>query len=78
MNRLMPWTVWSGLMSICRLAISPTNRSPSALKPTTLGVTRPPSSLMMTLGSPRSMKAHTELVVPRSMPMMVPIPSPSP
>src|SRR6185312_17226355 len=42
-------------------------------KATTDGVRRAPSSLEMTLGSLPSMIATTELVVPRSMPMILPI-----
>src|SRR5881409_3007218 len=36
----------------------------------TEGVVRPPSALGMTTGSPPSMTATTELVVPRSIPMI--------
>src|SRR6202023_1373898 len=42
------------------------------VKATTDGVVRPPSSLAMTLGSPPSMTATTEFVVPRSMPIVLP------
>ena len=56
-------------MSNCRFAMSPTKREPSLANPTTEGVTRPPSSLITTRGSPLSSTAHTELVVPRSIPM---------
>jgi large subunit ribosomal protein L31 len=42
---------------------------------TTDGVRREPSSLTMTLGSLPSMMATTLLVVPRSMPMILPMPS---
>ena len=37
------------------------------------GVVRAPSSFVMTLGSLPSMTATTEFVVPRSMPMILPI-----
>jgi hypothetical protein len=47
-------------------------RSPS-LKATTEGVVRAPSEFGMTTGSPPSRKATQELVVPRSMPMILPI-----
>src|SRR5450759_2022195 len=57
----------------CRLATCPTRRSPVFLNPTTEGVVRPPSSLAITLGSPPSMTATTELVVPRSMPIIFPM-----
>src|SRR5438105_14343772 len=53
-----------------RLAGSPTSRSPLSVKATTLGVRRLPSWLGMTLTSPPSMTATTELVVPRSIPMI--------
>ena len=56
-----------------RLATCPTSRSPLLVNATTDGVVRPPSSLGMTLGSPPSMTATTELVVPKSMPMIFPI-----
>src|SRR3954469_16816647 len=54
----------------CRRATWPTRISPSLLKPTTDGVIRLPSSFSITLGSRPSMIATTELVVPRSMPMI--------
>src|SRR5438477_27128 len=54
----------------CRRATWPTRISPSLLKPTTDGVSRWPSSFSMTLGSRPSMIATTELVVPRSIPMI--------
>src|SRR5437773_11537995 len=57
----------------CRLATCPTSRSPVLVKPTTDGVVRPPSSLGMTLGSPPSMTATQELVVPRSIPIILAI-----
>src|ERR1700729_2535652 len=54
----------------CRLATWPTRRSPDLVKATTEGVVRPPSSLAITLGSPPSITATTELVVPRSIPII--------
>ncbi len=71
MNRLMEKTVFSGLVTACRLATWPTSRSPDLVNPTTEGVTRPPSELVITTGSPPSMTATTELVVPRSIPMIL-------
>src|SRR5260370_29520885 len=59
-----------GLVIAWRLAGSPTWRSPLSVKATTLGVRRLPSWLGMTLTSAPSMTATTELVVPRSMPMI--------
>src|SRR5213596_2800808 len=67
MKRLMEKTVFLGLVTACRLATWPTSRSPSLVKPTTDGVVRPPSAFGMTTGSPPSMTATTELVVPRSV-----------
>ena len=71
MKRLMENTVFSGFVTACRLATWPTSRSPVFVKATTDGVSRPPSGLVMTTGSPPSMTATTELVVPRSMPMIL-------
>src|SRR3972149_9779403 len=62
--------VLAGLVMAWRLAIAPTRRSPCLLKATTDGTVRPPSALGMTIGSPPSMTATTELVVPRSIPMI--------
>ena len=53
--------------------VAPTSRSPSLAKPTTDGVVRAPSSLTMTVGLSPSMTETTELVVPRSMPMILPM-----
>src|SRR6201996_2638104 len=61
-------TVRSGLVMAWRLATSPTSTSPDLEKPTTEGVVRAPSALAMTVGSPPSSTATTELVVPRSIP----------
>src|SRR5436853_6992848 len=71
MKRLMEYTVFSGLVMACRLATCPTRRSPVLVNATTEGVVRPPSSLGMTLGSPPSITATQELVVPRSIPMVL-------
>src|SRR6201996_5924300 len=54
----------------CRFATWPTRRSPDLVKATTEGVVRPPSSLGITFGSPPSITATTELVVPRSIPII--------
>src|SRR5687767_2998459 len=70
MKRLIEKTVFVGLVTACRLATVPTRRSPSFVKPTTDGVTRPPSAFGMTTGSPPSITATTEFVVPRSIPMI--------
>src|SRR3989442_4581343 len=68
MNRLIENTVFSGLTAACRRASWPTRRSPDFVKATTDGVVRPPSAFGMTTGSPASMTAITEFVVPRSIP----------
>src|SRR5437867_6715091 len=70
MNRLIEKTVLSGLVMAWRLATWPTIRSPVfGLTATTDGVRRAPSALGITTGSPPSITATTELVVPRSMPI---------
>jgi hypothetical protein len=71
MNRLIEKTVFSGLVTACRFATCPTRRSPDLVKPTTEGVIRLPSGFVMTTGSPPSMTATTELVVPRSIPIIL-------
>ena len=71
MNRLIEKMVCLGLVTAWRLATWPTSRSPSLVNATTDGVVRPPSALGMTTGSPPSMTATTELVVPRSIPMIL-------
>ena len=71
MKRLIENTVFSGLVTACRFATWPTRRSPVLVNATTDGVRRPPSGLVITTGSPPSMTATTELVVPRSIPMIL-------
>src|SRR5207302_316335 len=56
-----------------RLAIWPTRRSPFSVNPTTDGVVRFPSALAMTTGSPPDMMATQEFVVPRSIPITLPM-----
>src|SRR5438105_10025304 len=68
-SRFTAKTVASGLVIACRLAICPTSRSPASVKPTIEGVVRLPSELGITTGSPPSMTATHEFVVPRSMPI---------
>src|SRR5574341_1389991 len=70
MKRWMEKIVFCGFVTAWRLATWPTSRSPSLVNATTEGVVRPPSELGMTTGSPPSITATTELVVPRSMPMI--------
>ena len=68
---LMEMMVRSGLVMAWRLATWPTSRSPFLEKATTEGVVLAPSALGMTTASPPSMMATQELVVPRSMPMIL-------
>ncbi len=73
MKRLIEKTVFVGFVTAWRLATVPTRRSPEAVKATTEGVVRPPSEFSMTVGSPPSSTAMQEFVVPRSMPMILPM-----
>src|ERR1700694_1146099 len=73
MKRLIEKTVFCGLVTAWRLATVPTRLSPPCVKATTDGVVRPPSAFSMTVGSPPSSTAMHELVVPRSMPMVLPM-----
>jgi len=71
MKRLIEAIVFSGLTAAWRRARLPTRRSPVLVKATTDGVVRAPSAFGMTTGSPPSMTAMTEFVVPRSMPTVL-------
>src|SRR5215217_7853323 len=73
MKRLIEKTVFSGFVTACRLAGAPTRRSPPSVNATTEGVVRAPSAFSITVGSPPSRTAMHELVVPRSMPIVLPI-----
>ena len=73
MKRLIEKIVRSGLTTACRLATVPTSRSSLSVNATTEGVVRPPSLFSRTVGSPPSMTAKHELVVPRSIPIVLPI-----
>ena len=66
--RLTDRIVRSTFVTACRFATSPTSTSEFLAKATTDGVVRDPSALAMTVGSPPSRTATTELVVPRSIP----------
>src|SRR5437660_6381883 len=68
MWRLTERIVRSTLVTACRFATSPTRTSAFLANATTDGVVREPSALAMTVGSPPSRTATTELVVPRSIP----------
>ena len=70
MKRLIEKMVFSGFITACRLATVPTRRSPESVKATTEGVVRPPSAFSRTSGSPPSITAMAELVVPRSIPIV--------
>ena len=71
MKRLMEAMVRVGLVTAWRLAGAPTKRVWSSWNATTEGVVRDPSRFVMTTGSPPSMTATTEFVVPRSIPMIL-------
>ena len=71
-SRFTAYTVFFGLVRAWRFAIWPTSRSPFAVKPTMEGVVRAPSWLGMTWGTPPSITATHEFVVPRSMPIIFP------
>ena len=73
MKRLTDATVFSGFVTAWFLAALPTTRSPSLRKPTTDGVVRSPSALTRISGSAPSMIAMAEFVVPRSMPIILPM-----
>src|ERR1700722_18033766 len=70
-RRLMAKKVLEGLVTAWRLAGWPTRRSPSSRMPTTDGVERAPSAFSITFGVLPSMMATHELVVPRSMPIIL-------
>src|ERR1043165_860551 len=65
--------VLAALVTACRLAIWPTRRSPLSVKPTTVGVVRPPSLLGTICTAPPSSTATQQLVVPKSIPITLPI-----
>src|SRR5258708_1254366 len=73
MRRLTAKMVFSGLVTACRLAGCPISRSPSSVNATIDGVVRMPSAFSMTFGVLPSITATQELVVPRSMPMTLPM-----
>src|SRR3954469_24573882 len=68
MWRLTLRMVRSTLVTAWFLADWPTRTSPFLANATTDGVVREPSEFAMTVGSPPSRTATTELVVPRSIP----------
>ncbi len=70
MNRFTEKIVLCGLVTAWRLASLPTSRSPLDEIATMDGVVRSPSAFGITSGSPASITAMTEFVVPRSMPIV--------
>src|SRR4051812_12583656 len=73
MKRFALKSVFSGFVTAWRFAIWPTRISPLSSHATTLGVMREPSSFTITLGSRPSMMATTLFVVPRSIPIILPM-----
>jgi hypothetical protein len=74
MKRFTELTVFSGLVTACRFAVVPTYRSlDRGFIATIDGVVRPPSAFSITRGSPPSITAMQELVVPRSIPSILAI-----
>ena len=71
MSRLAEKIVLAGLVMACLLAAWPTTLSPPLVKATTDGVVRAPSEFSNTVGSPASIMAIQELVVPRSIPKIL-------
>src|SRR3989338_5264337 len=71
MSRFTENTVFLGLVMDCRLASTPVRRSPVLETATTDGVVRFPSAFSRMRGSPPSMTAIAEFVVPRSMPSIL-------
>src|SRR5829696_8935069 len=65
--------VLAALVTAWRLAIWPTSRSPLSVKPTTVGVVRPPSLFGTICTAPPSSTATQQLVVPKSIPIDFPI-----
>src|ERR1700704_5949147 len=73
MRRFTANRVFCGFVTAWRLADCPTSTSLSLVNATMDGVVRSPSLFSMTRGLPLSMIATQELVVPRSMPITLPI-----
>src|SRR5207248_11165942 len=68
MKRFIEKIVFCGLVTAWRFAAWPTSRSPLFVNATTEGVVRAPSLFSNTTGSPPSITAMQELVVPKSIP----------
>ena len=71
MNRLIEEIVLVGLVTACLLAGSPTLISPPSTKAMTEGVVLLPSALGITVGSLPSITETHELVVPKSIPIIL-------
>ncbi len=71
MSLLEEKMVFSGLVTACLFAACPTKRSPFLLNATIDGVVRTPSAFGITLASPASITAMHELLVPRSIPIIL-------
>ena len=65
--------VFSGFVTACLLADWPTSLSPFSVKATIEGVVLAPSEFSITLASLPSIMAKHEFVVPRSIPITLPI-----
>ena len=72
-KRLTAYKVLRGLVTAWRLADAPTRISPSSWYAMMEGVVRAPSAFSITLVVLPSMMATHELVVPKSMPMILPM-----
>ena len=72
-SRFTAYSVFLALVTACRFAEAPQRISPSSWYATTEGVVRAPSEFSITFGCPPSMMATQLLVVPRSMPMILPM-----
>ncbi|MNE94880.1 hypothetical protein D3C80_1928960 [compost metagenome] len=73
MKRLTEATVFVGLVTACLLAGSPTLISPPSTNAITDGVVLFPSALGITTGSLPSITETQEFVVPKSIPIILPI-----
>jgi hypothetical protein len=74
MSLLVANTVFYELVIACLLAAAPTNFSPSLVKETTDGVVLTPYAFYITLGVLPYITATQEFVVPRSIPIIAPLP----
>ena len=73
MNRLIENIVFVGLVIACLFAGSPTFLSPSSTKPIIEGVVLLPSALGITTASFPSITETHEFVVPKSIPIILPM-----